>query len=102
MDTVSLSEFKRNFGEYIASARFGHTVIAFEKEAPYCLLVHPSVLSDEERSQCGSIATTDFYRHSKQVAEEVSGGRRLLVTVRGNPVGCLVGPDLLARALAVR
>ena len=31
MDTVSLSEFKRNFGEYIASARFGHTVIAFEK-----------------------------------------------------------------------
>ena len=31
MDTVSLSEFKRNFGEYVASARFGHTVIAFEK-----------------------------------------------------------------------
>lgn len=101
MDTVSLSEFKRKFGEYVTSARFGHTVIAIDKEAPYCLLVHPSVLSEEELAQCQSISTTDFYRHSTQLAEEASGGRRLLVTVRGNPVGCLVGPEFLNRALAV-
>ncbi len=103
MITVHLTFFIRRFGQYTQSARLGHSVLVLRDGAAYCLLVHPSVLTEEELQQCRVLTTTQFFRSAHAVCDEVHGSRsRCLVTVRGHAVGCLVEPGFLKRAEAVQ
>ena len=102
MLTIDFTHFARHFGQYIQQVRLGHAVLAVRNGEPYCLLIHPSLLEENEAAQCEQIATTEIYRHTHQVCQNAAAGQtRYLINMRGHPAASLVGPEFLSRALAV-
>ena len=102
MLTIDFTHFARHFGQYIQQVRLGHAVLAVRNGEPYCLLIHPSLLEENEVAQCEQIATTEIYRHTHQVCQNAAAGQtRYLINTRGHPAASLVGPEFLSRALAV-
>ncbi len=103
MITIEYATLASRFSAQTQLARCGHSVLVMRQGQPYCLLAHPTILTDEEKNQCERITSTRLYTEIGHKSARVTReGVMYLVTAHGLARCCMVHPDYAERVKHIK
>lgn len=102
MQTIEYGVLTAHFAKQAQKARFGHAVMVTRHDQPYCIVAHPSLLTEEESSMCEHIAATNLYSKLAHCCARIESDKAMfMITSHGLARCCMVPPHFVDRARAL-
>lgn len=102
MLTIEYGALTSNFAEQSHKARMGHAVMVTRHGQPYCIVAHPSLLTEAEIASCERISSTNMYSQLGTSCLRVEREKAMfMVTAHGLARCCIVPPEFSERARAM-